>query len=413
MLKILYVLSMAVAFSMEVNTVSLPYFLKYGIAIAWIIISVIKSGWIIKREDFNTIKIFSIPIIIAFFYTLIIWLVNPPEYLTFKYLSRLISNLGCMLVIVVCVIMVCRLFGKSVIKLSFWALFLTIGFNFIIVLQEYGFSSITIYLRNVFSMGQFSYGSTISNISYALEVHDATFAMGIFLIYFIFYYESERKDKLIYILCSLTGSYLGFKRNALIAILVSSILALSFIRKKSHNFIKTSQILGFVMFIVGMLYVALIKDIDVLPSFVKILDIARINLYHFLSGEFTISPFYFGKGFSYINNRLGLESELLHTSHTDFVRIYIEMGIYGFALWIWYYFVKLPRKLYTKYSVIAAKFFLIATFYVFSTYFLDNTLTLFDNQFIYYLIPLAMCNQDTELNSMFQEPEKKSRRDNK
>ena len=403
---------MAVAFSMEVNTVSLPYFLKYEIAIAWIIISVIKSGWIIKREDFNTIKIFALPIIVAFFYTLIIWFLNPPEYLKFKYLSRLISNLGCMLVIVVCIIMVCRLFGKNAIKLSFWALFLTIGFNFIIVLQEYGFSSMTIYLRNVFSMEQFSYGSIISNISYALEVHDATFAMGIFLIYFIFYYESERKDKLIYILCSLVGSYLGFKRNALIAILVSAILALSFIRKKSHNFIKTCQILGFGMFIVGMLYVALIKNIDVLPSFVKILDVARINLYHFLSGEYSISPFYFGKGYSYINNRLGLETGLLHTSHTDLVRIYIEMGIYGFALWIWYYFVKLPRELYTKYSEIAAKFFLIVTFYVFSTYFLDNTLTLFDNQFIYYLIPLAMCKQDTELNSMFQEPEKISRRDN-
>lgn len=412
MLEIFYVLSMAVAFSMEVNTVSLPFFLKYEIAIIWIMISIIKNGWVVKRSDFNTIKIFSCPIIIAFVYTLIIWIVNPPEYLTFRYLSRLLSNLGCMLVIVVCVIMVCRLFGKKAIKLSFWALLLTIGFNFIIVLREYGFSSVLIYLRNVFSMEQFSYGTTVSNISYALEVHDATFAMGIFLVYFVFYYESERKDRLIYIICSVIGVYLGFKRNALIAILVSAILALSFLRKKSRNFVKTCQILGFGMFIVGMLYVALIKNIDVLPSFVKILDVARINLYHFLSGEYTISPFYFGKGYSYINNRLGLETGLLHTSHTDLVRIYIEMGIYGFILWIWYYFVKIPRKLYTNYSKRAAKFFLIATFYVFSTYFLDNTLVLFDNQFIYYLIPLAMCIQDAELNGMFQEPEKTSRRDN-
>ena len=247
-----------------------------------------------------------------------------------------------------------------------------------------------IYLKNVFSLSQFAYGTTISNISYGLEIHDATFAMGIFLVYFIFYENAAEEKKLLHIIIALIGSYLGFKRNELIAIVVVTIVALVFIRKKSKDFLKTSQILGFGMFIVGMLYVALIKNIDILPAFVKILDIARINLYHFLSGEYTISPFYLGKGYSYINQRLGIESTLLHTSHTDLVRVYIEMGIYGFGLWIWYYFVNIPRKLYRDYSETAAKFFLIGTFYVFSTYFLDNTLTLFDNQFIYYLIPLAL-----------------------
>ena len=72
------------------------------------------------------------------------------------------------------------------------------------------------------------------------------------------------------------------------------------------------------------------------------------------------------------------------------------MGIYGFGLWIWYYFVNIPRKLYRDYSETAAKFFLIGTFYVFSTYFLDNTLTLFDNQFVYFLIPLALCYNDQD-----------------
>ena len=33
---------MAIAFSMEVNKVALPFFLKYGIAIVWILIAIIK-----------------------------------------------------------------------------------------------------------------------------------------------------------------------------------------------------------------------------------------------------------------------------------------------------------------------------------------------------------------------------------
>lgn len=396
MLKVLYVISMAIAFSMEVNKVALPYFLKYGIAIVWILIAIIKRHGLIESYELGQIRLFSTPIVFAFFYTIVIWIVNTPEYLTIHYYSRLLSNLGCMLVIVICAIMMCLLFGSEVIKLSFWALILTIGFNFVVVFQEYGAASMLIYLKNVFSLSQFAYGTTISNISYGLEIHDATFAMGIFLVYFIFYEDASEEKKILHIIAALIGSYLGFKRNELIAIVVVTIVALVFIRKKSKDFLKTSQILGFGMFIVGMLYTALIKNIDILPAFVKILDIARINLYHFLSGEYTISPFYLGKGYSYINQRLGIESALLHTSHTDLVRVYIEMGIYGFGLWIWYYFVNIPRKLYREYSETAAKFFLIGTFYVFSTYFLDNTLTLFDNQFVYFLIPLALCYRDQD-----------------
>lgn len=37
-MKILYVLSMALAFSMEIDSISVPYFLKYIIAFMWIII---------------------------------------------------------------------------------------------------------------------------------------------------------------------------------------------------------------------------------------------------------------------------------------------------------------------------------------------------------------------------------------
>lgn len=393
LLKVLYVISMAVAFSMEINRVSLPFFLKYGIAIVWIMIAVIKRHGKIKKYDIGLIKLLSIPIVFAFGYTLVIWAINTPQYVNISFYSRLVSNLGCMLVIEICAIMICKLFGKEAIKLSFYSLVLTIGFNFAVVFNEYGASSMLTYLMNVFSISQFGYGSTLSNISYGLEIHDATFAMGIFLVYFIFYENLNEEKHILHIFVSIMGLYLGFKRNALLGIVVT-IIALLFVRKNTKEFVKKCQILGFCMFVVGMLYVGLIKNIDELPLFVKILDIARINLYHFLSGQYTISPFYLGKGYSYVNQLLGLEPDLLNSSHTDLVRIYIEMGLYGFGLWIWYCFVCIPRELYTHYSKVAGNFFLVSTFYVFSTYFLDNTLVLFDNQFIYYLIPLSLCYEE-------------------
>ena len=50
LLKVLYVISMAVAFSMEVNKVALPFFLKYEIAIAWIVIAMIERHGLIKES---------------------------------------------------------------------------------------------------------------------------------------------------------------------------------------------------------------------------------------------------------------------------------------------------------------------------------------------------------------------------
>lgn len=46
---------------------------------------------------------------------------------------------------------------------------------------------------------------------------------------------------------------------------------------------------------------------------------------------------------------------------------------------------------FLKYIIaFAGKMFMMFSFYVFSTYFLDNTLTLFANQFVYYVIPIAV-----------------------
>lgn len=396
-MRVLYVISMATAFSMEIDSITVPYFLKYIIAFIWIIIGAfydhVEGCFFtiritkIKKDLF---KLFLIPIAVAFSYTCMIWIAGQSGHITFSNFARLISNLGCMAIIAASAIMCTTIFGKDVIRLTFVALVFTIGFNALVVIQNYGLPSMITYVTHVFQADSYEYGTTLSKVSYGMEIHDGTFAMGIFLLYYIFYEEANKKVRFLQIIMALFCSYLGFKRNELIGILVVSIIATTVVRKKGKDFLRTNQIVTFFVLIACFSFVIAVKYLDQMTMLLSVLDIYRIRVYRFMRGLYSISPFYIGKGYSYVNYILGNQTELLGTSHSDLVRVYTEMGFWGFIAWIWYYFTYIPRYIYRNYSNLAGKMFMMFSFYVFSTYFLDNTLTLFANQFVYYVIPIAV-----------------------
>lgn len=401
-MRILYVISMAIAFSMEIDSISLPYFLKYIIAAVWIIIGLNykKSNSLvitISNIEKNLIKLLMTPIIFSFCYTLVIWGVGLGDNITFSNITRLISNLGCMAIIAVSTVIVVKIFDKEAINLTFYAVILTIFINAVVVIQNYGISEMLTYITHVFQADNYLYGSDLSKISYAMEIHDGTFAMGIFLLYFLFYEQEERKKRFMHIGIALFCSYLGFKRNELIGVVVVSILAITIVRKKSREFLKTNQIMFLFTLIICFSFVLAIKYINQMTMLLSVLDIYRIKVYNFMRSIYTVSPFYLGKGYSYVNYILGNQKGLLGTSHSDLVRVYVEMGFWGFIAWIWYYFSYIPRVIYKKYSKIAGKMFMMFSFYIFSTYFLDNTLTMFANQFVYYIIPISILHNEYQM----------------
>lgn len=390
-------ISMATAFSMEIDSITVPYFLKYIIAFIWIIIGAFYDhveGCLFKiritKIKKDLFKLFLSPIVLAFIYTIAIWLTGLSGHITFSNVMRLISNLGCMAIIAASAIMCTTIFGKDVVRLTFISLIFAIGFNAFVVIQNYGLPSMITYFTHVFQADSYEYGSTLSKVSYAMEIHDGTFAMGIFLLFYIFYEEADKKVRFLQIIMALFCSYLGFKRNELIGVLVVSIIATTVVRKKGKDFVRTNQIVTFIVLIACFSFVIAVKYLDHMTMLLSVLDIYRIRVYKFMRELYSISPFYIGKGYSYVNYILGNQTELLGTSHSDLVRVYTEMGFLGFIAWIWYYFTYIPRYIYRNYSNMAGKMFMMFSLYVFSTYFLDNTLTLFANQFVYYVIPIAI-----------------------
>lgn len=292
---------------------------------------------------------------------------------------------------------------KSILNQTYSDLEVILVDDALVVIQNYGLSPMITYITHVFQADSYEYGSTLSRVSYAMEIHDGTFAMGIFLLYFVFYEEAEMKTRLLQIVMALLCSYLGFKRNELIGILVVSVIAITVVRKKGKDFLRTNQIVTFAVLIACFSFVLAVKYLDQMTLLLSVLDIYRIRVYRFIREIYSVSPFYIGKGYSYVNYILGNQNKLLGTSHSDLVRVYTEMGFWGFVAWIWYYFTYIPRYIYRNYSELAGKMFMMFSFYVFSTYFLDNTLTLFANQFVYYVVPIAILYDEYGRNTQLEQ----------
>lgn len=369
-----------------------PYFLKYILAGIWFIIAIIKL--LLKRElnksllrDFN---VYIKPAILILVITVFCILVN--KNFDGDYATRIISNILCMILIICGVFAAYGLFGKDSIRYSFTGLCLATCINVITVIYLTNIKVFFTVLTDIFSFvfNEYSDGSIYADVGYGLEVHDATFAYGFFFLYFLLFSDDSKNDKRRGIIFSLVGLYLGFKRVEVFALLVVIFIYFIVIKKirlnyKIFNIIFTSCVL-----VASVIYLYLMKYYVNIFAF---LDSSRINLYTLLGNKYEISLLYFGEGYGYLNRNLVDTKGLLPVSHSDLVRMYIELGAIGFFFWVSYFTYYLPGYFWKKYNAKISKLMLCFTIYIFITYLIDNTLTLFATQFCYMLIPIALSSK--------------------
>jgi toxin CptA len=81
--------------------------------------------------------------------------------------------------------------------------------------------------------------------------------------------------------------------------------------------------------------------------------------------------------------------------HSDYLRMYIELGFWGFVFWEWYTFLFMPKQMmrFGKNTFIA---YTACTTYLAFTYFTDNTVMFFLVSVVYRLIPLCVAVIDSE-----------------
>lgn len=394
-LEVLFVITMGIAFVHQLDGYIVPNYIKYGFSLIWIFVWLFQAK--VKKKDFRIVSIFISPYLWIGIVSIVFWIVSSHSMIGAAYLGNLAYHLGYAVLRVLFVLATLEIFKRRAFDLTFKALIFSEVIILAYVGTSYGFVNLLHYcISGVFKsvVNGFEWGTSMWHIGWAMEVHDNTFAFGTFLLYFLFCNNDSKKDRKRGIIISCLFVYLGLKRIEILAIVCVAVVVIAKkVLKASYGLI--SQICTIVYLIIAYLFIAAIKWA---PGLFSVLDINRVALYRFLSSQLQIESLVIGKGFSIINDYLlnyNSESSLLTSSHSDLVRMAIELGILFFSLWVIYYLYMIPKKLERltgNEQVVFVSF--LCFFFVFITYFIDNTLELFAIQTMCIMVPIGLYKRE-------------------
>ena len=391
MLEILYVATMIIAFTSNFMGATTNYYVRLSMGLFWIIIWVLRSRFILHANKILKYLIF--PWFCIFLLSILLWIINRPSYLDVSYVTRMCSN------IIYCVIAVLNayigfvLFGSGVIKLSFVSLISSIGLNAVNVWLTYGSSNMINYLSSVL-IGDYEYGSVMHQISTNMEVQGSTMALGAYFLFYLFFdKDANERKKILYIILSVIGLYLGFKRVVLLGVIV--VICILWVLKRERINSRSAILYASICFsILAFGYIVSVKNglISLIAAYFNINMMGRDSIYRAAANLYSISPFYLGTGFTvasrYMYDTTGF------AIHSDIVRMYIELGFIPFVGWLWYYLYYIPQKIVLNYGKEAGKICLTITVFVFSTFLVENTITLYPLQYALTTFTIFMINDE-------------------
>lgn len=376
------------------------YWIKYIIGFIWILI----CAFYINNDKEKTLLLkkyfafFIAPFVIMLIHMPFAYLIQEQtfNYATFLRITSYFLQ-RCILILVP--ILTSIVFKKKAIKYTFTALVINYTMVIIYAILKFGFTS---FLNFIFTAwkSEWNQWQASTSIAGVLEVHDLTFTLGFFVLYFLLFSNKKHLNNKTSLLICVLYMWLGFKRIELLAILVCILMAM-FINKKGNK-TQIFKIRFFSMCVIFVLlgYVFIIKDSEIinLANKYNINFNGRLGSYEILSKFYDFSPLFFGRGYCF-STLLIDNIPNLNIIHSDILKSFIDYGFIGFILWISYYTYMVPRKLYKEKSNTGIKASII--FFVFSVYSMiiyltDNTNVYFCYQISYLLIPLSILIQGSQ-----------------
>ncbi len=391
MMELAYIISMAVAFTYKYDGVMVSYWVKYFIAGAWIIIwlfDVIRNGGLLQGIPLYYFKKFLAPIVLILGLSCFLWIFNPPQDFNYTYFSRSISQIISLALAMLSPVATCYFFGRRTIQLSVYAIALSTVFNVIRAIQVFGLNIFISFMKSAWIV-DFDITRPTYRISQMLEVHDSTLACGFYLIYYIFFCSKEQKGRWKNILLMLLAIYIGFKRVAFVGVAIVALVFL-ILRFKEDAFEKIINVIAVGVTMLAVIYLVAIKTglLEIVSAALQIDFSGRFLVYEKMSSMMSLLPTYLGTGYGYLNKFLGDTTGL--ASHSDIVRMYIELGFVPYFAWLFYYLKKVPTDVFRRFGADAGRVIMASTLYVFVTYFVGNAMTMFCIQYSFVLLPIAL-----------------------
>ncbi len=244
---------------------------------------------------------------------------------------------------------------------------------------------------------RFHFSSGLFNTSYngvTLEVHNLTYILGMFFLYYLLSHDYMYKFKKIMLLVLFVGIFLGNKRAIYVAIIISLFVYYVFhkLDKKNAQLLK---IITIIYFVVSFLYLYIIKS-RLLELFLIAHNIdssSRITFWNYFNSCYELSPFFVGHGIAYTSNVMATKifqenADIWSVTelHNDILRSYIGWGCLPFVYYFLNFIYLQTNKVIARAGNTKAwKYFVIIS-YVFFVLFFDNMLLEIDFNIAFFIL---------------------------
>lgn len=224
-----------------------------------------------------------------------------------------------------------------------------------------------------------------------LETHDLAFAFGPFLLYLLLYWKEHTRPAL-WLVLTLLFFTIGLKRIAVLAI-VLGLLTAALIRLLSEKAARqTALCAAGAMMAASFLYIAGIRYglFELLETQLGLDTKGRVLMFNNVKPYYDINIAFMGKGTGferYVDWMTGIQSPAplrpQSQIHNDFLRMYLNVGFFGYWAWIWSWLGVRLRYWFRCGGKDAGCLFLGICVYCFVLYATDNT--------VYYPYTMIAC----------------------
>ena len=278
--------------------------------------------------------VFAVPLLVIVLSSMLVWIIDKSE------LSTIMRGLsGCL---VYTNILSCALAAGSVMYVfgenGIW-------FNLVSILASNLLMILTIIASDGIGafFGEFiklvlSFAENTGETIVKAEIHELAFCLGAYIIYML--YKPKKKLWFWALFAVTCFCFLAaFKRIAMVAIVVVAVIRIIFflIRKISEKaVIRAVNTVMLIMTVLLVAYILVIK-LDVFTYMEKagIETNGRAFIYSHVNEYYDFSPLFPGRGIGFLTYQLNEVVSLgVSAVHNDFLQFYIDLGFFGYILWL-------------------------------------------------------------------------------
>jgi len=257
--------------------------------------------------------------------------------------------------------------------------------NFLRVLHVIREESLSAFLTEFYTLLN-SLGTQTGPVMQRLEIHDLTFAFGPFLICLLYRLLTWQKPhrQLLWLLPALFFFLIGLKRIAVPAVFLGLLAALILRLLPGKGAAQTALCLAAGMMVISFLYLAAVKNglFTYMENVLHLDTKGRMEMYDRIKDYYDISFTYIGHGLGFERSidwrsgggSLGIKDSSAIQTHNDFLRMYLNIGFWGYWLWLFSCLIVRTRYWFRQGQKDGGCLFFGICVYCFILYATDNTI---------------------------------------